>query len=758
MANNYSAQLNQEQKNIEVIYDRLDEISNITKSRLNKVRGNGGKGSPTYQAERDSFAAMYEDRLIQLRAVQDRLVFGRLYSIDGTSNYIGRLGLLDENRSHLLTDWRADAARPFYEATAEDPMNIVVRRHVSLQGRQVKGIEDDVLDLHSPLAQQAVENGTLNGEGSLLASLAARRTSKMSDIVSTIQSEQDKIIRSPLNEVLVVQGGPGTGKTAVALHRAAYLLYTHRQRMTHSGVLIVGPSQTFLRYIEQVLPSLGETGVLTRTIGTLLPGFSVSETDTPTVAQLKGDRRMAKVIKRAIRSHIHIPHSLPEIPIGTVRLQITADDIHHAQEVALQTHTPHNEARIVFVNTMIRTLLHHYVKKLTYTPSQSDLDHVRHMLLLDDKVKKTLNLSWLPMTAEWLLKDLWAKPQRLKICAPWLSEDEISQLYRPQDASWTVSDIPLLDEAMELLGSATTPQQTSERAEAEQFAKQSLATYGVAKGLVDVQQLVNTMEGLDDTSSIIDQAALDRTWTFGHVVVDEAQELTQMEWQMLKRRCPSRSFTIVGDIAQTSALGGTRSWEKTMTSVFGPSGWDIKELTVDYRNPQEVATLASTFAKSEGLYVSTVTAARSLQNAVEFIPTAHTDELFTQLTQQIIHGIETYISTDGSGRIAVIASPSCYKDLEKKFYNSCSSLLDHSLIDYLQNQNKWEKQLDFITPQEAKGLEYDEVILINPGQIQEESSNHLTFASDLYVAITRATQKLMIMQSAEDQQIINLCK
>ncbi|RFT25199.1 ATP-dependent DNA helicase, partial [Gardnerella vaginalis] len=235
---------------------------------------------------------MYEDRLTQLRAVEDRLVFGRLDDREGTRHYIGRIGLLSENHDPILTDWRAEAARPFYEATPRHHGNIVMRRHITLKFREVVGVEDEILDIHADEINKASKQGTLTGEGALLASLGSRRTGKMTDIVATIQAEQDRIIRAPLDHTIVVQGGPGTGKTAVALHRAAYLLYTHRRKLEKSGVLIVGPSSAFLRYIDQVLPSLGETGVVSRTISDLIPNVHAVAEDTPHAAKLKGMYRM----------------------------------------------------------------------------------------------------------------------------------------------------------------------------------------------------------------------------------------------------------------------------------------------------------------------------------------------------------------------------------------------------------------------------------------------------------------------------------
>ena len=295
----YASQLHEEQQAVDRAYGRLDDLRAEMWQRLDTVRAAGSHGSPTQRSERDSFATMYENRLTQLRSVEDRLVFGRLDAKNGDRHYIGRIGLSSPDHEPILTDWRAEAARPFYEATPSNHGDIVMRRHITLSFREVVGVEDEVLDVHSDQVGQASSAGTLTGEGALLASLSSRRTGKMTDIVATIQAEQDRIIRSDMNRAVVVQGGPGTGKTAVALHRAAYLLYTHRRTLERSGVLVIGPSSTFLHYIDQVLPSLGETGVVSRTIADLIPGVIATGHDDPRAAKLKGERRMAKAIANA---------------------------------------------------------------------------------------------------------------------------------------------------------------------------------------------------------------------------------------------------------------------------------------------------------------------------------------------------------------------------------------------------------------------------------------------------------------------------
>ena len=482
----YASQLHEEQQAVDRAYGRLDDLRAEMWQRLSTVRAAGSHGSPTQRTERDSFATMYEDRLTQLRSVEDRLVFGRLDSQDGTRHYIGRIGLSSTDHEPILTDWRAEAARPFYEATPSNHGDIVMRRHITLSFREVVGVEDEVLDVHSDQVGQASTAGTLTGEGALLASLSSRRTGKMTDIVATIQAEQDRIIRSDMNRAVVVQGGPGTGKTAVALHRAAYLLYTHRRTLERSGVLVVGPSSAFLHYIDQVLPSLGETGVVSRTISDLIPGITASAIDTPQAAKLKGDRRMAQVIANAIASRIRVPGNLPTVTISGIQIPMLAVDIEQAQSDAKRTRQPHNKARETFIRSMLRSMQTRYAEQLDYTPDQAELNRAMSLLRMNEQVRKTLNLCWLPMTAPWLIDQLFAHPERLKSLAGWMTDDDLATLARPKGSPLTRSDIPLLDEAMDLLGPdpKTVAKQSAanaRRAAEEQYAKDTLAATGLGQ-------------------------------------------------------------------------------------------------------------------------------------------------------------------------------------------------------------------------------------------------------------------------------------
>lgn len=756
----YSAQLHEEQQAVSRAYDRLDALRAQVRARLDTVRAAGSHGSPTQRTERDSFATMYEDRLTQLRAVEDRLVFGRLDNAKGEHRYIGRLGLSDERHEPILTDWRAEAARPFYEATPSSHGDIVMRRHITLNFREVVGVEDEVLDVHSDQVGQASSAGTLTGEGALLASLNAKRTGKMTDIVATIQAEQDRIIRADLNQAVVVQGGPGTGKTAVALHRAAYLLYTHRRALERSGVLVIGPSSTFLHYIDQVLPSLGETGVVSRTIADLIPGVIATGHDDPRAAKLKGERRMAKAIANAVAARERIPSELPTIRINGFTCPMLRVDLEQAITDAKRTRQPHNKARESFVHSMLIAMRNRYVEQLDYTPEQAELNDVMQQLRMNDALRKTLNLAWLPMTGTWLVDQLFAKPDQLRRFAPWLEERDIRTLTRPKGSPFTISDVPLLDEAMELLGpdpKAVARQKAldAKRAEEEQFAQDTLAQAGIGSGIITSQMLVDNINGMD-AELTAQRAGADREWTYGHVVVDEAQELTAMDWRMLIRRCPSRSFTIVGDVAQTSALGGTRSWRRMMDPLFGPHNWSLNELTINYRNPKEVSQLACDFASAEGLYISTVNAVRGVADSVRRLTLTDDGLLADAVAHQAIDLVRAHVGADGTGRVAIIAPDALLASLRARVYAELRQTLAPKEFERLSSQSSWDEQVTICSTRTVKGLEYDAVMVVQPGRIEEDAPSRIVAASDLYVAMTRPTQRLLIMRTNDDEKLLTL--
>ncbi|MDN6522422.1 MAG: ATP-dependent DNA helicase, partial [Bifidobacterium crudilactis] len=338
--------------------------------------------------------------------------------------------------------------------------------------------------------------------------------------------------------------------------------------------------------------------------------------------------------------------------------------------------------------------------------------------------------------------------------APWLSADELETLHRDADSPMTTSDVPLLDEAMELLGddpklSAASAARQEQQRNDEQFAKDTLAQNGIGTGLVTSQMLLDQMQS-DDPELLSQRAASDRAWTYGHIVVDEAQELTAMDWRMLIRRCPSRSFTIVGDVAQTSSLGGSRSWERTMDRLFGNDGWDLNELTINYRNPREVSDLASSFAQSEGLYISTVNAVRELPQSVRHLHVNDIEGLLATTCDEVASMASEYLSQDGSGRIAVIADSELLPRLRSALQPFLRERLGEHEYTRLAAQNRWNRQINLCDALEVKGMEYDAVVLVQPGSISANAASRLVAASDLYVAMTRPTQSLVIIRTRDD--------
>ncbi|GAA4733128.1 AAA family ATPase [Isoptericola chiayiensis] len=729
-------ELAREQAVVSRLYARLDELRAVARDRLAETRREGPSGSPQNRSERDAFATMYSDRAARLDAVEDRLVFGRLDLDDGATRYVGRVGITDDEHRSLLTDWRAPAAQAFYRATAVHPDGVRRRRHLVTTGRTVSGIEDEVLDLDA--VQDGLEVSTLSGEGALLASLAERRTGRMSDIVATIQGEQDRIVRDDLGGALVVQGGPGTGKTAVALHRAAYLLYAHRRVLERSGVLLVGPSRAFLRYIDQVLPSLGETGVVATTVAELLPGLRAEGVEEPAVAELKGRLLWGAAVRRAVRARERVPAADVPVRLDGVDLAVRRRDVREAIARARRTRKPHNEARATFVREMLTRLVDQYRTRTDSELSEHDVAVLTEDLRADRDVRVALNIAWFPLTPEKLVSDLWAKPHRLAEAAPQLTGAERELLRRSADSAWTESDVPILDEAAELLGEDDTVARAEARAaEAERaaelaYAKQVLDSTGAGGGLVDAETLASRFADSGPVLTTAERAAADRSWTYGHVVVDEAQELSPMAWRALVRRVPTRSMTIVGDVAQTSSVAGTRSWRDALDPVLR-DGWRLAELTVSYRTPATVADAAQRFAAAAGLPVSPLTAARDVPAAMAAV---RTDDLPGETARRAAGLVARHVAADGSGRVAVVAPA----DRLAQVRRALAEVLD-GVVQGSSSPVDGESVV-VQTPRQAKGLEFDAVVVVEPAEIA-------AVPGDLYVAVTRPTQQLVLVHSLD---------
>jgi DNA helicase IV len=774
-----SDEIGREQGYVSMLYDRLDGMREQAADRLAEVLRETG-GTPQQRSQRDAEAGRYTDQLTRLNAVEQGLCFGRLdYQDDGVPLgdgdrlYIGRIGVFDEDGDYepLLVDWRAPAARAFYLATAASPIGIARRRHIRSSGRKVVGLDDEILDLTIAGAGAAQDSGAyqgLVGEAALLSALSAGRTGRMKDIVETIQAEQDRIIRSSLAGVLVVQGGPGTGKTAVALHRAAYLLYTHRDQLASRGVLIVGPNETFLRYISQVLPSLAETGVLLCTPGELFPGVRARRPEPPQAAEVKGRLVMTDVIANAVRDRQQIPDFYRDIELGEGETLILAPEtVERARASARRCGKLHNQARDVFATELVHALAEQVGDRIGFDPfahdplggndapgvenvlDDADMAEIRRELAGNPSVHAILDELWPILTPQRLLLDLFTAPDRLESAAPQLTDDERTLLLRPAGVrGWTVADVPLLDEAAELLGD--TPEVPAaqtladrRRQEQMQYAEGALdiligsrsidledeedPELLLATDLLDAGELGERQD--DEVRwSTAQRAAADRKWAFGHVIVDEAQELSPMAWRLLMRRCPSRSMTAVGDIAQTGDLAGASAWAQ----VFEPYvayRWRQEHLTVNYRTPAEIMALAAEVlaqidpalqpprsVRHTGVQPWRVTVAGAVGTAVADLVVKESAAL-------------------GEGRLAVITPVGLAGDVGRAVADAVPEAA-------MGERPELEARVVVLTVRQAKGLEFDSVIVVDPDRIVAESSRG---RSDLYVAMTRPTQRLGIV-------------
>lgn len=733
------ADLAHERDYVKGLYARLDELREEKRGQLATVRKAGAIGSSQNISERDAFAAMYEDRLAQLDAVEDRLVFGRLDLDGGESQYIGRIGMSTEDLRRLMVDWRAPEASHFYQATAFDRQGVRRRRHLILQGREVKAIEDDVLD-----AEMLADGGTHHqGEGALLAALDSKRTGRMADIVSTIQAEQDRIIRAPMAGALVVQGGPGTGKTAVALHRAAYLLYSHRDRLKSAGVLLVGPSSSFMKYIERVLPSLGETGVVMSSVGRLMPGISgVPEAD-PRIAALKGSRRMVGLIAAAVANRQRVPATDRVLDVEGYKLVLTPRQVRRARDRARGTGKPYNEARNTFVKILLRELTEQLQAKVEASGSgnTTDRSYLAEDVRQSRDVRVAVNLCWMPMTAEKLVSELLAKRSLLDTVASDFTDAERQLLHRPADAPWTEADVPLLDEAAELLGEldASTGHEAARR-EAErrrdlENAQQTLKNIDATlreqgiDGVVEAEDLVAFQQGPEQRMTAAERAVGDRTWAYGHIIVDEAQELSHMQWRLLVRRCPLKSFTIVGDIAQTSSAAGASSWGRALRPFFGDR-WTLEELTVNYRTPSQIAEAAARMAAAAGLVVSAPKAVREgrWEPIVERVPRG-------DVVRHLVDILPEEIEAADGGLVAVIAEGPLLRAAREELRAVYGPRVGGGA-------GSFEQDIVVLDPREAKGLEFDVVVVLEPSQLLDHEHGKV---GDLYVAMTRPTQRLRLI-------------
>lgn len=722
----------EEQEFVDRAYSRLDQLRSQYREQRQKIDANHGVGNAQGWTERDALATHFAELSSRLDNVEERLVFGRLDMKDHATHYIGRISLLDEHSSPLLVDWRAPISAPFYQATAQEPLGVVRRRHIATRGRTVTSVEDELLDV-----DQAQHQGlTLQGEGALMSALSSARSGRMGDIVATIQGEQDRVIRASDRGILVVQGGPGTGKTAVALHRAAYLLYTQRERLERSGVLIIGPSRTFLRYIEQVLPSLGESGVVQMTIGDIVPGLSVQDDDPVDIAAIKGRAAFSRILREAVRLIPRLPDRDQVLHVWNRRVTLRIKDVQEALSRARRSGRPHNVARESFAIGLMELLAGRLIVEAGDASSTADIDPddlKTWMSEIRDSVdaRRAINLAWMPTQASAFLRKLWSRPDLLaqanrKAGNP-LSVEDLNLLYRAQEEPLTISDIPLIDELEELLGTLDLASAQKRRAEEQrekeerERANEALKATGLGGGIVTADMLMRQTQEAPSLRPLAERARADRSWTYGHIVIDEAQDLSPMAWRCLLRRCPSRSMTVVGDLDQKRGHRRPQSWKQAL----GPAARAFSEefvLSISYRTPRALTRIAqAVMAQHDTPVLYPMEAVRDVSDCYQVSHT-HKDTL-KKCVSHVVSTMEERLDREegeGKGRICVIV-PDAQAQLWHADESGASAL---------------DQRVSYLTAAGSKGLEFDSVVVVEPRDILDQGSG------DLFVALTRATHDL----------------
>lgn len=722
----------EEQDFVDRAYSRLDQLRSQYREQRQKIDANHGVGNAQGWTERDALATHFAELSSRLDNVEERLVFGRLDMKDHATHYIGRISLLDEHSSPLLVDWRAPISAPFYQATAQEPLGVVRRRHIATRARTVTSVEDELLDV-----DQAQHQGlTLQGEGALMSALSSARSGRMGDIVATIQGEQDRVIRASDRGILVVQGGPGTGKTAVALHRAAYLLYTQREKLERSGVLIIGPSRTFLRYIEQVLPSLGESGVVQMTIGDIVPGSSAQDDDPVDIAAIKGRAAFSRILREAVRLIPRLPERDQVLQVWNRRVTLRVKDVQEALSRARRSGRPHNVARESFAMGLMELLAGRLIVEAGDASTTADIDPddlKTWMSEIRDSVdaRRAINLAWMPTQAPAFLRKLWSRPdlfaQANRKAGTPLSVEDLNLLYRTQDQPLTISDIPLIDELEELLGTLDLASAQKRRAEEQrekeerERANEALKATGLGGGIVTADMLMRQTQEAPSLRPLAERARADRSWTYGHIVIDEAQDLSPMAWRCLLRRCPSRSMTVVGDLDQKRGHRRPHSWKQAL----GPAARAFSEefvLSISYRTPRALTRIAQAVMAQHGTPVLyPMEAVRDVPDCYQ-VSYTHKDTL-KECVSQVVSTLEERLDREegeGKGRICVIV-PDDQAQLWHADESGASAL---------------DQRVSYLTAAGSKGLEFDSVVVVEPGEILEQGSG------DLFVALTRATHDL----------------
>ena len=689
-------ELEQEQAYILHAYECL-EASRVGALKIRELTSSGPGGTFQARLERNVFDENLVHRLEQLELGNAALVFGR---IDRTADsgdevesfHIGRLAVADANREPVVVDWRAPVAEPFYRATGREPMGLLRRRHFVVEGPQLLALEDELFgEGHLGVGQDDGLGGDdprqgLRGYSTLLTALGRSRTGQLGDIVATIQAEQDEIIRSPQAGVLVVQGGPGTGKTVVALHRAAYLLYTHRFPLEDQGVLVIGPNRVFLRYIERVLPSLGEAGVQQVILADLIPEVQFGLRESSNVARVKGNKRIAKVIDKAITDRERPLREDVQLPYGVGFVRLRAEESVQIIKAARRRYHRHNQARRYVENEVWAALAASF-------RSGADAEDIRDALTGTPEIRAVLERMWPVLTPAQLLHDLFGSKALLKLAANGiLPEADYLALYRDrsdslEDVRWSNADAALLDEARFLLG--PRPRKSGK---------------------------------VDETDEIR---------TFGHIVVDEVQDLTPMQLRMVTRRSLSGSMTVVGDIAQATGPLAPNDWKDVLEHLPSRKTPRIVGLSVGYRIPAQIMELAD-----KVMHVATpgLRAPRSVRDGDE-VPVITAVESADALHEAVIARARVLLQQAGGGRTAII----CPDDM----VDQMSSALEAASVPHGRAQAAGlDENLSIVPASLAKGLELDDVIVVEPSAIVADDAQGLRL---LYVTLTRSTRSLTVV-------------
>ena len=715
--------------------------------------------------ERDVVMSTALTRLDQLAIGDQPLFFGRIdYDVndEGTRDvyHVGRLAVSDEQLNALVVDWRAPVAEAFYRATGVESLGLSRRRHVAIRGHEVIGVEDEYFadangdlmvpedEARSATPEGLVDGGmALGGPGALLAALGRARTGRMGDIIATIQGEQDRIIRNPLAGILLVQGGPGTGKTAVALHRAAYLLFTHRSTLERQGVLVVGPNPLFLNYIENVLPSLGESGVTLATISELVTNVEVGARESEELDQLKGDIRMVKVLARALRTRQHPLRDDVEIPVGRAILNLKATWSKDIVERARRRPGNHNQRRSAVGRELALRMANEYHSRFVKNSDEeiSQVNELADAIRATQQFKIALQRIWPRLTGQDLLHDLFGAPALIRAAAKdILNDEEIAMLHRPrsvnlEDVLWTKADAALIDEARILLGPRKKPRPKPKPGDSGILDGVDLDAYA---GNVRQAALREAERLAPAQSQELDEAEF---VTYGHIVVDEAQDLSPMELRVLKRRDLTGSMTIVGDMGQATTAGSSASWNAVL-EVLEPRREPARvDLTVSYRTPEEVLNFAEPTLKaaSPDLEAPKPVRRAGAEPTVEVVAQS-------QFAATLSAAVKRECENVHPGRVAVIVTGPRVDEIV--------SILNAAGLDAIDPREMESRGLSadlvVLAAEGANGLEFDATVVVEPGEIARRGSGASKAITSrglrtLYVAMTRPTRRLAVVASGE---------